>query len=118
MHVTTHPFNISQIGESQREGGCPHGPSIAKRASTIELGPSWLVHITEPGGGQLLQHLDHPSTITATGRCTVLLRKPREAARHQGCACVHFTIFTCNKSAECIHVPASHVLLVKAGTGE
>lgn len=87
---TAHPFNISQIRESQCEGGCPHGSPVAKGASTVKLVPGWLVHITELRGGQLLQHLDHPRTITTTRGCTVLLCKPR-GVRHQGfnlCVCV------------------------------
>lgn len=136
--LTAHPFNISQIRESQCEGGRPHGSPIPKGASTIKLVPSRLVHIAELRGGQFLQHLDHSRTITATWGCTVLLSKPR-GVRHQGfmCECVSatsmyftsiwnniYTIIHSNSaekllaSEECIHVPASHVLLIKASTGE
>lgn len=70
-----HLFNISQVREGQRKGSCPHCPTVPKGAPTIKLVPGWLVHITELGGGQLLQHLDHPRTITTTRGCTVLLSK-------------------------------------------
>ena len=80
---TAHPFNINWIGESQCEGGRPHGSPIPEGASTIKLVPGRLVHITELRGGQLFQHLDHSRTITTTWGRTVLLSKPR-GVRHQG----------------------------------
>lgn len=80
MHNTdSHPSNISQLWESQRERSCPHGPPVPEGTSAIKLVPGRLIHITEVRRGQLLQYMDDPRTIPPVGGFAVLLGKPSGA---------------------------------------